>query len=99
MSLTSDYGPFLRGDVDSDGTVNLSDPIQILALLFRGGPTPSCLAAADTNASGQVDISDPVNLLNYLFRGERPPSPPFPFCGFTSFESDLGLGCGFQWNC
>ena len=58
-----------RGDSNSDGGIDLSDPVFTLTYLFRGGVTPPCMAAADSNADGQVDISDPTFTLNFLFLG------------------------------
>lgn len=49
--------------------------------LFRGGPEPTCLAAADANADGGVDIADPVYTLVWLFVGGRDLPEPFGDCG------------------
>jgi hypothetical protein len=58
-----------RGDVDEDGSVNISDPIRLLAFLFLTGPAPPCDPVADASADGRVDISDPIRILNFLFLG------------------------------
>lgn len=73
---------FVRGDVNTDGTVDISDAQSLLGFLFViGSPEPDCQAAADTNAGGTIDVSDVVYLLNYLFVAGPPPSAPFPNCG------------------
>jgi len=59
---------FLRGDVNNDGTLNITDPINILGFLFLGNPTDlQCEDAADANDSGNINITDSIHLLNYLF--------------------------------
>lgn len=71
---------FVRGDADADGVLNLTDAIRILSYLFRGGPAPECLDAADVNDDGgrRPDITDVVSLLDWLFRGTTAPRPPTP---------------------
>lgn len=59
---------FVRGDVNEDGFVDVSDPIGLLGVLFRGEPAPDCLAACDANDDEIIDISDAVSLLVHLFR-------------------------------
>ena len=73
---------FVRGDVDDNGEVNISDPIYSLAYQFAGGPQPSCLAAADDDGSGLIDLSDPIYSLQFQFAGGPPPQSPYPECGF-----------------
>ncbi len=38
---------FLRGDVDGDGRVQLTDAVRLFEHLFREGSEPGCLDAAD----------------------------------------------------
>lgn len=73
---------FRRGDVNADGTSNLSDAVFSLGHLYLGTEPPSCLKAADTNDDGRINISDPIFLLNYLFLGGEAPQNPGPtVCG------------------
>jgi len=69
-------GRFLRGDVDGDGAVILTDAIRILGHLFRSESAPRCLDAADTDDNGMVDITDAIFLLQVLFQGLGPLSYP-----------------------
>jgi hypothetical protein len=62
-------GPPLRGDADNDGTLNITDAINLLGFLFLGGPAPYCDPAGDTNSDGAINIADPTYLLNFLFSG------------------------------
>jgi hypothetical protein len=72
----------LRGEVDGDGAIDLSDPIGILGFLFIGEPDRlGCEKSADANIDDAVDLSDGVYLLSYLFLGGPAPAAPFPSCG------------------
>src|SRR2546426_12753209 len=71
---------FTRGDANSDGHLDISDPVQVLNYLFlnTAGLALSCADASDADDSGTLDISDAVMVLNFLFLGGPPPRPPFP---------------------
>lgn len=71
---------FIRGDINGDVALDLSDAIALFSYLFLGGRL-LCPRAGDTNVDAALDISDGVYLLNYLFIGGRPPAGPFPRCG------------------
>jgi PKD repeat protein len=82
--------PFVRGDVDQNGSVDLSDAIAILAYLFTGGAKPACMDSADVNDTNSVDIADPILLLGFLFLGGLAPAVPFPNFGLDPTEDNLG---------
>ncbi len=103
---------FIRGDVTSDGRVNMADAIGILryaleAHCFPGDPVrdpqPGCLAAHDIDADGCIDRDDGIRLLRYLFDFYYSPDPPFPDCGsFIRLKPTTGyrdLGCQSQGAC
>ena len=70
---------FIRGDVDENGTVQITDGIRILNHLFAGDPSElPCRDAADANDAGDVNISDGVYLLSFLFAGGGPPRASAP---------------------
>ncbi len=88
---TLDGLPFIRGDANNDGDINISDPSFILAFLFLGAesrPLP-CANAGDTDDSGTVDMTDAISLFSYLFRGGAAPAAPGVSCGFDATPSDL----------
>src|SRR3989338_4428558 len=60
---------FIRGDVDDDGRVRLTDAIKSLNYLFRGGTVPKCFDASDVDDSGSIDLTDQIRILRYLFKG------------------------------
>jgi len=80
---------FIRGDVDANGTVVLSDPIWILNYIFAGGKPPACMDAADIDDNGWIDIADPIVLLEYLYAFGRAPEVPFPSYGFDATPDTL----------
>jgi hypothetical protein len=76
--------PFIRGDANQDGMVDLSDSIGILSYLFGLPPADVCVLcpdACDANDGGDVDIADAIAVLDYLFGGGSEPPPPFPVAG------------------
>ncbi len=84
---------FVRGDVDSNGRLDLGDPVKLLLANFRGDNLP-CQAAADANANGSTDgTSDAIYLLTFMFLDGSAPASPFPACGDSILESDVSLGC------
>jgi len=82
--------PFVRGDANSDGSLDVADPVASLAYQFSSG-TAFCLEAHDVNDDGAIDIGDPVYALTHLFAGGPPPPAPFPSCGLD--PSPTSLGC------
>ncbi len=83
--------PFIRGDANQDGSVDVSDGIGILLYLFLEEPM-TCEDALDTNDSGNVDLADPVALFLYLFANGPAPAIPYPDCGNDSPSEDA-LDC------
>ena len=59
--------PELRGDVNGDGSVNISDVTALIDLLLGGGTISN--PAADCNQDGSVNISDVTSLIDYLLSG------------------------------
>ncbi len=72
---------FFRGDVNGDGSMNISDPIDLAYYLFGSGPIPdSCAQVWDADGNGAVDVTDVNYLLDYLFAGGPPPTPSLVLC-------------------
>jgi len=69
---------FIRGDSNTDGTVDMSDPMFSLGYLFMGGPAPACRDAADANHDGDYDLTDPIFVLSSLFLGGSALPAPYP---------------------
>ncbi len=83
------FGQFVRGDINTDGKVDIADAVWALSDLMRGGPPTSCPAAADVNDDGAYDIADPVYLLQHRFLHGPTIPAPYPNCGASVDESEL----------
>ena len=60
----TDKNASLRGDVNGDGSVNISDVTALIDLLLGGGTISN--PAADCNQDSSVNISDVTSLIDYL---------------------------------
>jgi uncharacterized protein (DUF362 family) len=81
LEIQAVLSPFQRGDANSDGDIDIADPIRILVHLFVGSAPLPCIAAADADDGGTVDVSDAIGILMHLFVGPASIAPPFPLCG------------------
>jgi hypothetical protein len=92
MADVFDYG-FIRGEVNADGQIDLSDGVVILSYLFLpGSDIPICLDAADATDDAQIDVSDGIRIFGFLFIGTEPPSDPFDTPGYDPTDDD-DFGC------
>lgn len=82
--------PFLRGDANNDGSVDVFDDTVIFEWLNLGGEDRSCLAASDMNDDGAVDNSDVLCMLQWIFMGGVAPPAPFPACAVDPTPDNLG---------
>jgi len=73
---------FIRGDVDGNDSIDLTDAIMILYYLFFAGTPPVVRHAGDVNDDNTIDLSDPIYLLYHLYLGGPRPPHPFPMRGF-----------------
>ncbi len=71
--------PYLAGDPNHDGMVDVADVIYLVNYLFLSGSEPDPFESGDANDDGQVDIGDVIYLANYLFLGGPPPYHPVGF--------------------
>lgn len=93
-SADAEGADFVRGDATRDGSVDITDPISMLAFLFMEsyGPGELCPDALDANDDGEVDVSDPIMALTFLFIGSQRIPQPFPFCGTDPIDDELFCG-------
>ena len=85
--------PFIRGDPNEDGTVNIADAIFILTYQFAGGDEASCMKSADTNDDGGVGLADAIYVLTYQFSNGPDPKPPFSACGLDTTPENDDVSC------
>ena len=87
-----DVQTFRRGDVDADGSVDLSDVFKFLNVTFLGAPAAvDCDKAYDFDGDGDRDTADAIYMLEYQFTGGPNPPGPFGDCGVEA--ADTGLTC------
>ena len=60
-----------RGDVNHDGSVDISDVVLVIDYVLTG-TTQEDQAAMDVTGNGVTDISDVTCLINYILNGEYP---------------------------
>ena len=96
-TLSAQIARFQRGDANTDGRLDLSDPIFSLSMLFLGGRRTSCEDAADSNDDGNLDLTDAIYSLRHLFQGGSEPPAPGLACGSDPTSDDLG--CQLYFSC
>jgi len=90
LALQQEKHPFLRGDANNDGLVNMSDIIYIYNVLFQGTGHFVIPDAADVNDDGMVNISDGIFLSDFLFAGTVNTLPaPYPIAGWDPTNNDI----------
>lgn len=88
-------GGFIRGDVNNDQMIDISDPIMSLGYLFLGGDL-ACQDAADFNDDESLDLSDAISLLEFLFSTGNSPAYPYPLGGDDLGGDDLDCEQGLD---
>ena len=69
--------PYLSGDPNHDGIIDIADVVYLINYLFVDGPEPDPYESGDATGDVIVNIADVVYLINYLFLGGPAPcSPP-----------------------
>ena len=72
VSFTAHAEGYPRGDVDRDGSVNISDVTCLIDNLLKG------VAYGDVDQDGVVGIADVTSLIDYLLKGTWPDDPVTP---------------------
>ena len=62
----------LRGDVDDDGSVTISDVTSLIDYLLSGDASSIKIRNADCDLDGNITISDVTSLIDYLLSGAWP---------------------------
>ena len=82
----------MRGDVDADGNVNISDVTALIDYLLSGNASGIVLANADCDQDGNVNISDVTTLIDYLLSGNWSGEQAFTVGGVTFKMIDVEGG-------
>jgi len=91
LARTASNRPFIRGDADLSGSIQITDAIRVFSHLFLGEGALTCMDAADANDDGAVNIADGSAILGRLFLGWEPLSAPSGSPGPDPTPD--GLGC------
>jgi hypothetical protein len=84
---------FLRGDVNADGRVSMSDGMMMAIYIFIEPESTFCRDAADLNDDGYLDLFDSVTLFSQVSGLSAPSLPgPFPEPG-NDLTPDDALDC------
>jgi hypothetical protein len=65
--------PYICGDANDDGDVNVADAVYIINFVFKGGPAPDPPCVGDANGDDDVNVGDAVYLIAFVFSGGPPP--------------------------
>jgi hypothetical protein len=65
---------FLRGDVDQNNRYSMNDLVILINYLYRDGPKPANMEAADVNSDGSVNLTDVSYLVLFMFGGGSLPT-------------------------
>lgn len=93
-SLELTPAPFIRGDCNGNGSLELGDLFHLLQTLFLHGDPLLCEAACDSNADTRIDIADVIAPLDTLYQGGPPLPAPFPSCDSPAETSPLACVSG-----
>jgi len=72
----------LKGDVNGDGKVNISDVTNLIDVILNGGESPG----GDVNGDGNVNISDVTRLIDMILNGSQLPTT---FILITKMDSNI----------
>ncbi|MCX6829455.1 MAG: M14 family zinc carboxypeptidase [candidate division Zixibacteria bacterium] len=67
--------PYICGDANGSGVVNIQDITFLINFLYKGGLAPIPVQAGDANGDGIINIRDITHLINFLYKGG-----PIPIC-------------------
>lgn len=70
------FTPYICGDANDDGNINILDVSHIISYLYRGGPAPIPAERADVDHTGGINILDVAYLIDYLYFGGPAPTCP-----------------------
>ena len=82
--------PFIRGDSNGDGIVDVGDAVKIVFHLLSGSEL-ACGDAADIDDDETLEFGDVLGLLDHLFSSGSTPADPYPGAGLD--PAGAALGC------
>ena len=82
---------FIRGDLNLDRVVEVSDALKILLHLYHDQEV-GCEDAGDVDNDESIDMTDSVMLLNHIYLSGPAPAAPYPTRGLDP-DAAAPLGC------
>jgi len=70
VEFTTKVNDFVLGDVNDDGTVDISDYIGVANHILGNTPDGFSMEAADVNGDDTIDISDYIGVANIILTGK-----------------------------
>ena len=95
-----EYGT-LRGDVNGDGTVTITD-VSLMVAYILGQQSDDFIAAnADVNGDGSITVTDVMETVRIILEGNNNNTPAYLTCPDDNHPHmiDLGLPSGTLWAC
>lgn len=89
-----DSDDFIRGDVNGDGVIDVSD-VVVYAAYWNNGPNVPCRDAADLDSDNDLGEDDLAYLISFLYGGGPAPGAPWPGCGADP-DDDVVMDC--EWH-
>ncbi len=71
--------PYLCGDADSNGALNILDIVYLINHKYKDGPMPEPSECGDVNSDGDLNILDIILIINSLYKGGQDPYCPHKF--------------------
>ena len=65
-NVIEDISPYISGDANGDGAVNVTDIVIIVDHILQKNPTGFVVAAADVNGDGNVNVTDVVAVVDII---------------------------------
>ena len=69
MTVISSAETYPAGEINGDGSVNVSDAVSLINYIFSSGDAPVDMSSADVNNDCKVNVSDAVCIISYVFGG------------------------------
>ena len=70
----SDTPPWVCGDADDSGEINLVDILAVIDFVYNDGPEPANMEASDVDNSGSLNLVDILVIIDFIYNDGPEPS-------------------------
>jgi len=81
------------GDVDRDGSINISDITYLVNYIYLNGPAPTKPELADVDQCGSINVADIAYLLEYRYTGGPAPCEYTGPCTYPTGGHRVEIDC------